>query len=263
MRIPILAGRTFEASDGADTERVVVVSEGLARRLWPGESPIGRRIYWGGTSGRTRTVIGVSADIRDMRLEAEPPPMLFVPHAQVELPAMTVVVRTALGTEAVAPALREALRAVDPALPAPTLYEIRESQAEAAAAPRFTLSLLGAFALIALVLAVTGVYAMLAFAVAERRREIAVRMALGASGPRIARLVLQSGLGLAAIGVGAGSLAALVATRALSSLLYGVEPTDPATFAAAAAGLLGAAALACYLPARQAVRVDPMALLRE
>ncbi len=263
MGIPVLRGRTFRAEDRDGAERVVLVSQSLARRLWPGESAVGRRIYWGGTTGRTRTVVGVVGDIRDVQLDAAPTPMLFVPHAQVDVPAMTLIVRTPAGLTGVAPAVRAILRELDPALPAPAVFAIGASRAEGAAGPRLNLSLLGAFALVALVLAVTGVYAMLAFTVSEQRREIAVRLALGASGPRIARLVLRTGLGLAVLGVGVGSAAALLVTRVLSSLLYGVEPTDPLTFGAAAAILLAVAALACYLPARQASRLEPMAVLHE
>jgi ABC-type antimicrobial peptide transport system permease subunit len=190
--------------------------------------------------------------------------MLFVPHAQVDVPGMTIVVRTPSGITGVAAPIRELLRELDAALPAPALYEIGVSRAEGAAGPRFNLSLLGAFAVIAVVLAVTGVYAMLAFTVSERRREIAVRLALGASGPRHARLVLRKGLGPTdGGGVAAGTAAAFGVTRVLSSLLYGVEPTDPLTFAAAAALLLFVAALACYLPARQASRLEPIDILRE
>ena len=263
MGIPVLSGRAFQSTDHAGGERVVVMSDGLARRLWPNESAIGKQIYWGGTTGRTRTVVGVTGDIRDIQLDAEPTPMLFLPHAQVDMPAMTIVVRTPSALATITPAVRQILREMDAAMPAPPIYEIDASRAEVAAGPRFNVSLFAAFAAIALVLAVTGVYAMLAFTVSERRREIAVRLALGASGTRMAGAVLRNGLGLAAIGVAAGSIAAFGVTRVLSSLLYGVEPTDPLTFAAAAASLLGAAALACYLPARQASRLDPTAILRE
>ena len=263
MRVPVLSGRTFRSSDDASAERVVVVSASLERRLWPDGSAVGKRIYWGGTTGRTRTVIGVSGDIRDVRLEAEPPPMLFVPHAQVPVPAMTIVVRTSLDPAAVAPGLREAARALNPSRPPPPVHEISASRGEAVAGPRFNLALTGAFALIALVLAVTGVYAMLAFTVWERRREIAVRLALGASRGGIARLVLRTGLALAASGVAIGTAAALGGARVLSSLLFGIEPTDPLTFAGAALALLGAAALASWLPARRAAGVDPSVVLRE
>jgi putative ABC transport system permease protein len=188
--------------------------------------------------------------------------MLFVPHAQVDLPSMTLIVRAPAGVALVAPGVRDVLRQLDRSLPAPPIQEIAVSRGESVAGPRFNLSLLGMFAGIALILAVTGVYAMLAFTVSERRREIAVRLALGADGPRIARLILQDGLALAIAGIAAGTAAALAVTRVLSSVLYGITPTDPATFAAAAAGLLIVAALACYLPARHASRLDPVAILR-
>jgi predicted permease len=262
MGIPVLSGRGFADSDRAGTERVVVVSTSLAQRLWPAESPIGKRIYWGGTTGRTRTVVGVSGDVRDVQLEAAPALMLFLPHAQVELRGMTIVVRSGREVAALAPDLRAVLRDVDPMLPPPSIQAVADSRAALAAGPRFNLSLLGAFAIIALVLAVSGVYAVLAFTVAERRREIAVRVALGATGPSIARLVLKNGLGLAAAGVAAGSVAALAATRVLSGLLYDVAPTDPLTFAAAASLLLVVAAVASYLPARQAARIDAIDALR-
>jgi len=259
MGIPVLAGRTFADSDRNGAERVVVVSESLARRLWPGESPIGKRIYWGGMSGRTRTVIGVSGDIRDVQLDAEPPPILFVPHAQVDVPLLTIVIRTPEPVEQIAPAIRQSLRDLDAGLPAPPIYRLAGSRAQATMAPRFNLSLLAAFATTALVLAVTGVYAMLAFMVSERRREMAVRLALGASGPQIARLVLRTGLRLSLLGVILGIGGAVAATELLSRLLYGVSPTDPLTFSAAAAALLAAAAVASYVPARQASRLDAAA----
>jgi putative ABC transport system permease protein len=263
MGVPVLSGRTFADSDRDGAERVVVVSASLAQRLWPGESAIGKRIYWGGTTGRTRTVVGVSGDLRDVQLEAAPALTLFLPHAQVDLRGMTVVVRSGRDLAALAPELRAVLRDLDPLLAAPSIQAVAESHAALAAGPRFNLSLLGAFAIIALVLAVTGVYAVLAFTVAERRREIAVRVALGATGPNIARLVLRNGLGLTAVGVAAGSVAALGATRVLSGLLYDVAPTDPLTFASAAGVLLLVAAMASYLPARQASRIDAIAALRE
>jgi ABC-type antimicrobial peptide transport system permease subunit len=240
-----------------------VITEGLARRLWPRGGAVGQRIYWGGTTGRTRTVIGVVRDIRDHDLDAVPPPILFVPYAQVQLPSMTIVVRTAAGMASVAPAMRQAARDLDPLLPPPPIDDVAASRAQSTAGPRFNLSMLAAFAAIALALAATGVYAMVAFTVSARRREIAVRMALGADGARVARLVVRNGVGLAIAGVAAGTLAVFLVTRVLSGLLYDVTPTDPLTFAGAAALLVVVAALACYIPARQASRVDPVSILRE
>jgi len=263
MGIPILSGRTFTDIDRDGAERVVIVSASLAQRLWQGESAVGKKIYWGGTTGRTRTVVGVSGDINDLQLEAAPGPMLFLPHAQLDLRAMTIVVRPRTDPGGLASQLRAIVRDIDPTMPTPPIQAVAENHAALAGGPRFNLSLLAAFALIALVLAVTGVYAMLAFTVAERRREIAVRVALGASGSNIARLVLKSGLSLTAIGVAAGIVAALGATRVLSGLLYDVAPTDPLTFACAAGALLVVAAVASYLPARQAARIDAIAMLKE
>ena len=263
MGIPVLSGRTFGPGDYAGSERVVVISRTLANRLWPGGDAVGKRVYWGGTTGRTRTVIGVTGDIRDVRLEAEPGPMLFVPHAQVDLPAMTIVMRTPLDVAALAPALRALVRDLDAALPAPGVQPIGTSRAEASAGPRFNLALLSAFAAIALALAISGVYAMIAFGVAERRREIAVRLALGATARAITSLILRSGFAPAVMGVAAGTVAAFALSRVLTSQFYGVGSTDPVTFAAAAAALLAAAAVACYLPARRAARLDPVAILHE
>jgi predicted permease len=261
MGIPVLAGRVFTPSDHAEAERVVVVSERLAERLWPGESPIGKRIFWGGTSGTTRTVIGVSGDIRDVQLDAQPTPLLFVPHSQVDVPSLTVVIRSREPVERLGPAIRHALREMGVAGPAPPIYQLASSHDDVLSAPRFNVLLLGAFAAIALVLAITGVYSMLAFMVSERKREIAVRMALGASGAQVTSLVMRNGVRLSLLGALAGGAAALAVTRLLSRLLYQVEPTDLATFTAATLALLAAATLASLLPARQAARVDAAALL--
>jgi putative ABC transport system permease protein len=263
LRIPVVSGRTFVETDRPETERVVIVSQTLARRLWPQGDAVGRRIFWGGTTGRTRTVVGVAGDIRDVRVETDPQPMLFLPHAQIDLPWMTIVMRSSLDAAAMAPSLRALLRTVDAELPAPTVQRVGANRAAASAGARFNFALLAAFAGIALVLAASGVYAMLAFGVAERRREIAVRLALGASARGIMALVLRSGLALAVAGVAAGTIAALGMTRLLASLLFGVASTDPLTFTVSALLLLAAAALACYLPARQAGRLDPLAILRQ
>ena len=263
LRIPVIAGRTFAPGDRQDAERVVVVSQSLARLLWPDAGAVGKRIYWGGTTGRTRTVVGVAADFQDKQLDAAAGPMLFVPHAQVDVPGMTVVVRTPLDAAAIAPALRAAVRSLDGSLPPPEVHAVGASRAAAAAGPRFNTALLGAFAAIAFVLAVTGVYAMLAFTAIERRRELAVRIALGASARAIVRLLVAGGLTPTAVGLAVGLALAAASTRVLRSLLFDIAPTDPWTFGGAAVILLAAAALACYLPARRAGRLDPVTVLRD
>lgn len=259
--VPLVAGRDFEAGDRAGGERVVVVSRSLARMLWPDGNAVGRRIFWGGTTGRPRTVVGVVADFQDVQLEAAGAPMLFVPHAQVDLPGMTVLVRTPLDAGSVVPALRDAVRGLDPALPAPDVHLVSASRSAAAAGSRFNAALLGSFAAIAFVLALTGVYGMLSFTAVERRRELAVRMALGATGRQIVHLLLVRGVSLTAAGaiLGLGLSAAL--TRVLRSMLFEITPTDPLTFAAASVALIAAATVACYLPARRAAEADPLTVL--
>jgi len=263
LRIPVIAGRTFAPGDRQDAERVVVVNQSLARLLWPDGGAVDKRISWGGTTGRTRTVVGVAADFQDEQLDAAVGPMLFVPHAQVDVPGMTVVLRTPLDVAAIAPALRAAVRSLDASLPPPDVHAVEASRAAAAAGPRFNTALLGAFAAIAFVLAVTGVYAMLAFTAIERRRELAVRIALGASALAIVRLLVAGGLTPTAVGLGVGLALAAGSTRVLRSLLFDIAPTDPWTFGGAALILLAAAALASYLPARRAGRLDPVTVLRD
>jgi predicted permease len=262
MGIRVIAGRVFDSRDRDGTERVVVISDSLALRLWPDQQAVGRRVYWGGTTGRTRLVIGVTADIRDTRLEAEPPPMLFVPYEQVDLPKMTLVVRSRPDAPPVGPAFRTMLAQMDAALPAPAVEPVSASRAASAAGQRFNLALLASFAAVGLALAAGGIYAMLAFTVAERRREIGVRVALGADRRTVAALVLREGFIVSVAGIAAGAIAALALTRVLEGLLFEVDPADPITFAIVAAGLLLVALLACYLPARQATKVDPVTVLR-
>lgn len=263
LGVPLLAGRPFNDRDTLDRERVVVVNETLGRQLWPGADPVGKQIYWGGTTGRTRTVIGVVGDFQDEQLGALPGPMLFVPHAQVDLRGMTIIARTSLDAGAAAVALREVIRRVEPSLPGPVVHSVDDTRAAAATEPRFNAALLGTFAIIAFVLAVTGVYATLAFTAEERKREMAIRIALGASGGDIVQHLVIHGLVLTSTGIMAGLILAAGGSRALASILYEVAPTDPWTFAAAVAALLSAGFLACYLPARHAARVDPLVLLRE
>jgi predicted permease len=263
LRIPIREGRSFETTDVDGRERVAIVSKSLARRLWPGVPAVGRRFYWGDTTGRTRTIVGVAADIRDVRVEDDAPLLVFVPHAQVPMPGMTALVRTAGGPAAVAGSIRATLRTLAPDQPAPAVAAVADNRAARDASPRFNVWLLASFAAIALALAATGVYAILAFWVSERRRELALRLVLGADPGRTARLVLRRGLTLAVAGIAAGAAIALGTTRLIASLLYGVHPADPLTFAASAACLLAVALLACWLPARRAARIDASAVLRE
>jgi predicted permease len=263
MGIPLLQGRVLSETDRTGSDGAVVISRSMARRLWPGESAIGKRLFWGGATGTPRTVVGVVGDIRDVQLDADPAPLMFLPYGQAPVAGMTLVIRTDGDPASVAGAVRRELRAEDRALPVPDVRALSESRSAAVAEPRFRMLLLGGFAAAALLLATVGIYGVMAFAVAQRTREIGVRMALGAHARRVFRLVLRQGMALAGIGVIAGLAGALAVTHLLESLLYGVSTTDPVIFMTVAL-LLGAVTLiGAYLPARRAARIDPIVTLRE
>lgn len=264
LGVPILRGEGFSSATRPDGPRVVVVSEALADRLWPGQDAIGKRVFWGGTTGVPRTVIGVAGDIRDVRLDESAPPLLFVPHVQTPVPAMTVMIkaRRDVAAAALVPGVRDMLRELAPALPTPEMTVLADSHAEATARPRLVAGALAAMAATGLVLATSGIYAVLAFAVVQRRREMSIRLAVGSTPVQVTRLVLVDGLRLAALGIAMGLAAALVFGQLMTGALYGVAPTDPAILATVAAVLLAAAFAASYLPARAASRIDPGQALR-
>jgi putative ABC transport system permease protein len=269
------AGRGPTAADAAGAPPVVVVNEDLVRRYWPGARPadvLGRRIKLGDAADQTEpwlTVVGVAADVKHAGLASETRPELYVPFAQypewalrVAGRGMAFVVRSAADPATVVRGVRQEVAALDPTLPLSNVRPLDELVADSVAEPRFRTVLLAAFALLAVALAAVGVYGVISYAVAQRTRELGVRMALGAGRGQLLRLVLGEGLGLAAWGVAAGVLAALAATRAMRGLLYATSPTDPLTFAAVSLLVLAVAAAAAYLPARRAARVDPMVALR-
>jgi predicted permease len=262
MGIPLLQGRVFSASDPWNGPPIVVISSTVAQRLWPGESAVGKQLFWGGVDGTPRTVIGVVGDVRDVDLEGTNPPLIFLPNQEITWPSITLVVRSAGDPAGLAAAVRQQIRAVDPNLPVPEVRPIETRFGQAAAGPRFRSLLIGAFAVIALLLAAVGVYGVTAFGVARRTREFGVRLALGASPSEVSRMVVRRGMALGVAGVGLGIVGAWWATRFLTTLLYRVSPTDAATFVAVSVLLGGVALLASYLPARRATRVDPMSALR-
>ena len=264
LGVPLVAGRTFHRFDRPGSPLVLVVNEAMARELWPGEDPLGKRLAFD-PEGPWHEVVGVVGDTRDQGLEAPADPAIYAPLAQKGwhwMTWMTVLVRTGGDPYAVADAVREEVWALDPSLPVLATRTVDEIYAESRARRRFHTLLLSLFAGFALVLGLVGLYGVTAFAVARRTREIGIRMALGAQRASVAAMVLRQGAVLAALGLAAGTAAALALSRTLASLLYGIGPHDPATFAAVV-GLLAAAALgACYLPARRAARLDPTRALR-
>ena len=261
--VPLLRGRGFTRDDRADAPAVAVVSEDLAARAFPGQDPIGRRLKFGRPDSKEawRTIVGVVTPTRYREL-AEPRPTLYLPAAQFVDEAQILVLRSALPAARVAELARAGVRAADPGLEVTRVTPFAGLTQAPLARPRFSAFLIGVFGLAALLLAAIGLYAVMAAHVRQRYAEIGVRMALGASSSDVRRLVLAEGLKLAAAGALIGLAGATLAGRVLRGLLFGVQPLDPGALLGAAALLALVAGLACYLPARRATRLDPLAVLR-
>jgi putative ABC transport system permease protein len=262
LGIPLLSGRGFTADDRAGRPDAVVVSESAARRWFGGEDPIGRRIREDGSDGPWLTVVGVVGDVRHWGLGEEPRPTLYYPYRQNPERSMVLVARTAADPQSFVRAARQAVLDVDRDQPVHEVKTLAEAANETIMLQRWTGTLLGIFSSVAMLLAAVGIYGVQAYNVTQRTHEIGIRVALGAQGRDILRLVVRQGLALGLVGVGAGLLAALGLTRLLAGLLYGVSAADPATFASAALLVSFVALLASYVPARRAAKVDPMVALR-
>ncbi|HVT61428.1 MAG TPA: ABC transporter permease [Thermoanaerobaculia bacterium] len=265
MGIPLLAGRAFGPGDGEKAPRVVIINQAMARRFWPGENPLGKTLtYEGRRQGDSRRIVGIVGDDRHFGLDREPDPEFYTPQPQQpSYHAMALVIRT--GATSRATLLREVRRelaALDPRVPLFGVRTLDDLVGAAVAAPRLRTLLLGAFAALALLLAMVGIYGVLAFTAGRRTHEIGIRKALGAQDRAVRRLLLRETMAPAAAGIGIGLLAALPAGRLLSSLLFGMTANDPAVIAAAALALAATALLASYLPARRASRIAPLAALR-
>jgi putative ABC transport system permease protein len=261
LRVPLLWGRDFTGHDAEHDPFVVMVNEATVRRYWPHENPIGKRI-WVGRVPDPMQVVGVLGDIRNLNLAADTQPEIYLPFAQRPWAFMNLIVRTEGDPRNFISGVRAAVHAVDRDQPVTSVKTMDELLESGAAQPRFTASLLGALSGAALLLALVGIYGVIAYSVAERTQEMGVRIALGAERNDILRLVLRQGITLAAYGIAIGAAASLALTRLLTSFLYHVSATDPLTFATASALFLGVALLASYLPARRATRVDPAVALR-
>ncbi len=258
MRIPLVAGRDFNEHDTAESEKVILVNEKMARRLWPNQNPIGQIAN---VNGENR-VVGVVGNVRHQALEQEGGLEVYLPITQASSGSVELVVRTGLATKSVAPGVRAALRAVEPALPSVEYQELGELVDRAVSPRRFMVMLLGAFAAAALLLAAIGIYGVVSYTVSQRTQEIGIRMALGASAGQVQRQVMTQTVALVSIGILAGLACALILTRLMASLLYRLEATDPLTFIATSLALLVVAVSAGYVPALRASRVDPMSALR-
>ena len=262
---PIIRGRAFLESDTANSMPVAVISEALVKKYWSGQDPIGKRIAPRSLSFPEETIVGIAADVKRLSLRESPPPEMYVPYTQKIWPsllAMNVVVRTTEDPTSLATNLPAAVHSVDPDLPIADLRTLNSIVEDSMTVPRFAMLLLGAFGGLALVLAAVGMYGVISYNVTQRTQEIGIRMALGAQRSSVFQMVLGQGARLAAFGITIGIAAAFAATRLMRSFLYGVDAGDPLTFAAVAALLALIALLACYVPARRAMRVDPIVALR-
>jgi putative ABC transport system permease protein len=280
MAIPIIAGRAFGPQDTADATRVAVVDDTLVRKLFPGQDPqgaLGKRIAFEarGAPGRPdfqplwREIVGVVQHVRHYGLASEPPfVQLYTPMAQLPMyfenrrPSMALFVRTRIDPEALTASIRGVVASIDRDIP---LYDVRPMSvivSQATEQPRLSVTLLGGFGALALILAMLGIYGLLSYAVTERQQEIGIRLAFGATRGDVLRLIVGRGMLLTGIGMVLGLAGAFAATRWLQALLFGVSPYDPATFAVILALLAIVAFLAAYFPARRATHVDPVVTLR-
>jgi putative ABC transport system permease protein len=264
LSMRILAGRGFTAADNERAPLVVVVSRGFADRYWPGQDAVGKRLKLARfeSDAPMRTVIGVVNNVQHANLASEPRPVVYYPHAQGPDSGMQLVVRSTSSPAAIAGAVREAMRRLDPDLPVTELKPLSDLVQTSLMDTEIALSLLGSFALLAILLAAAGVYGVMAYAVAQRTTEFGIRVALGASPRDLMRLVGRQGLTLTAAGVAIGLVCARLASSALTGMVYGIRPSDPVVFVTTAAILAAIALSACVVPALRALRVDPIVALK-
>lgn len=261
LRIPVTRGRIFTDGDRMETAPVAIISEAMAKQHWPNEDAVGKRFHFIGDTA-LREIVGVVANSVVNEVGEDPQPIVFLPMTQDYVPAATLHVRTTGNPEAVVATTRAALQSLDPNVAITNVFTIEQIMSQALWAPRMGGFLLALFGALALVLSAVGVYGVLSYSVNQQTREIGLRMALGAQRGDVMRLILGQGLRLTVLGLGLGVLVALGLMRVLVSLLFDVRAYDPTTYTAVTLLLTAVALLACYIPARRAMRVDPMVALR-
>jgi putative ABC transport system permease protein len=264
MGIRLSQGRWFNSADAASAPTVAIINETLARRIWPGEDPLGKRLRTGRPEMYSPwlEVVGVVADVKSYGVERDAPLQTYVPFAQSPPSNFWLVARTTGEPLQAAAGVERAIHSIDKDLPVSSIRSMDQLLGSSLAARRLTLVLMGGFAALALLLAAIGVYGVISYSVRRRTHEIGVRMALGAQRRDVLKLILAQGARLALLGVAIGLGAALALIRWMETLLFEVRPTDPLTFAVTAAVLALVALIACYLPARRATKVDPMVAIR-
>jgi predicted permease len=261
---PILRGRDFLESDQADSQPVAIVNIAMAKKIWPGQDPIGKAA---GVPIRKydMTIVGVAADVKHLSLHEEAGPEIYVVYTQDPWPSMLtmqVALRTTADLNTAIAYARDAVRSIDPDLPLANVRMLAELVSDSMTQPRFSMLLVALFGAFAMVLASVGMYGVISYSVAQRTQEIGIRMALGAGRPDVFRMILGQGARLAGVGIAIGIVVALLVTRAMTAFLYGVRPADPMTFGAVSVLLIGVAMAACYVPARRAMRLNPTIALR-
>jgi predicted permease len=263
LGIPLIRGRIFGERDGADAPHVAVISESLARDRWPNQDPIGHTIEFGNMDGDLRllTIVGIVGDVHEYGLDAPPRPTVYVNLFQRPRAAITLTMLSDADTRLVTSAARGILQDVNPEIPA-KFQTLSQVYSASLGSRRFNVILIGFFGITALLLATAGVFGVMAYSVSRRTREIGVRVALGARSGDVLRMILSQGLRTVFVGVAIGIAGSLALTRTVESLLFGVTATDPLTFGGVTLLLVGAALLACFIPARRATKVDPMVALR-
>ena len=263
LAIPLQSGRQFDERDAADAQPVVIINETLARRYWSNPvDALGKRVRVGDEGRPWRTVVGIVGDVKQYGLDTPSTMQVYLPHQQSPSQQMTLVVRAGGDPSSLTAAVRNEIWAFDKDQAVYNIRTMEQVLSKSIAQRRFNMLLLGVFAMVALLLATVGIYGVISYSVTQRTHEIGVRMALGAQGSDVLRMVVGQGMLLAVIGVGLGLVAAFALTRVISSLLFNVSATDPVTFAGISILLTAIALVACYIPARRATRVDPMVALR-
>jgi Acidobacterial duplicated orphan permease len=265
MTIPLIEGRVFTEEDKADSPPAVVISETTARRFWPGENAVGKHIKVGRSASPRPwlTVVGIVKDVRQFELVVEPKPQMYLPYQQVEFfEPRALIIRTNFDPLSLAGSVRQTVWELDKDQPVSDISSMEEVISDSVARQRFSMLLLGVFAGVALVLAAVGIYGVMSYSVAQRTHEIGIRMALGAQRSDVMKMTIGQGLRLVLTGVAIGLAGAFVLTRVMSTLLFGVSPTDPLTFISISIVLVSVAVLASYVPALRATRIDPMFALR-
>jgi putative ABC transport system permease protein len=260
-RTPLLAGRVFSDQDTAAGQPAAIVNETIAKRYWPSQNPVGKHIA-NSRDMIQREVVGVVADVKFNTLSTASSEEMYLPMAQVPWPQMTLVVRSQGDSRSLVAAVRAKVAELDPNLPVSGILTMQDVVANSIAQPRLVMQFVGLFAGFALLLAAVGIYGVMSYSVTQRKQEVGIRVAMGATPSDILRLIVGGGMKLTLIGVAVGVMASLLLTRLLSSLLFGVHAIDPLAFTGYALALVVTAVVACYLPARRATRVDPIIVLR-